>query len=176
MGATGMWSRKADTASTGDPHGAGGGGRSRPPHPRARPLSVYHWPPHRPRPGHGRSRAFRASTLNFMREADGVYVIDQGSRHGTFVNGERINRRKLNRNDHVEFGVQGGPHVLFSPDRSPTSAAQQFLSQFSTWKPASRRRLRPGDAERLPRGGAQAEHQRRARRRAERTAGSGACA
>ena len=27
--------------------------------------------------------------------------------------------------------------MLFSPDRSPSSAAQQFLSQFSTWKPAS---------------------------------------
>ncbi len=28
-------------------------------------------------------------------------------------------------------------HALFSPDRSPSSAAQQFLSQFSTWKPAA---------------------------------------
>jgi len=73
----------------------------------------------------------------FLREPDGVYIVDQGSRHGTYVNAERINRRKLNRNDHIEFGVQGGAHVLFSPDRSPTSAAQQFLSQFSTWKPAA---------------------------------------
>jgi len=73
----------------------------------------------------------------FVRETDGVHIVDQGSRHGTYVNGERINRRKLNRNDHIEFGFQGGAHVLFSPDRSPTSAAQQFLSQFSTWKPAA---------------------------------------
>jgi serine phosphatase RsbU (regulator of sigma subunit) len=73
----------------------------------------------------------------FSREADGTYLIDQGSRHGTFVNGERVNRRKLGRNDHIEFGVQGGAYVLFSPDRSPSSAAQQFLSQFSAWKPAS---------------------------------------
>ena len=63
--------------------------------------------------------------------------MDQGSRHGTFVNGERINRRKLARNDRVEFGVQGAAYVLFSPDRSPSSVAQQFLSQFSTWKPAT---------------------------------------
>ncbi len=73
----------------------------------------------------------------FVREPDGVYVIDQGSLHGTFVNAEKVTRRKLARNDRVEFGAQGGAYVLFSPDRSPSSAAQQFLSQFSTWKPAS---------------------------------------
>ena len=73
----------------------------------------------------------------FIREADGTYIVDQGSRHGTFVNGERVNRRKLGRNDHVEFGVQGAAYTVFSPDRSPSSAAQQFLSQFSTWKPAT---------------------------------------
>ena len=74
---------------------------------------------------------------HFLREPDGTFIVDQGSRHGTFVNGERVNRRKLGRNDRIEFGVQGAAYVLFSPDRSPSSAAQQFLSQFSTWKPAS---------------------------------------
>ena len=136
MGATGMWSRKADTSSTSDPHVlvvVEGADR--------RTLVLDHFPFTIGRrtdrdlvmadPRVSREHA------QFMKETDGVYVIDQGSRHGTFVNGERINRRKLSRNDHVEFGVQGGPHVLFSPDRSPTSAAQQFLSQFSTWKPAA---------------------------------------
>src|SRR6476660_290349 len=32
-------------------------------------------------------------------------VVDQGSKHGTFVNGERIQRKTLERNDRVEFGV-----------------------------------------------------------------------
>jgi serine phosphatase RsbU (regulator of sigma subunit) len=73
----------------------------------------------------------------FIREPDGTYIVDQSSRHGTFVNGERVNRRKLARNDRVEFGVQGAAYALFSPDRSPSSAAQQFLSQFSSWKPAT---------------------------------------
>ncbi len=136
MGATGMWSRKADPSSTGDPHVlvvVEGADR--------RTIVLDHYPFTIGRrtdrdlvmadPRVSREHA------QFLTEGDGIYVIDQGSRHGTFVNGERINRRKLNRNDHVEFGVQGGPHVLFSPDRSPTSAAQQFLSQFSTWKPAS---------------------------------------
>jgi sigma-B regulation protein RsbU (phosphoserine phosphatase) len=136
MGATGMWTRKADTASTGDPQVlvvVEGADR--------RTIVLDHFPFTIGRrtdrdlvmadPRVSREHA------QFITEVDGVYVIDQASRHGTFVNGERINRRKLNRNDHVEFGVQGGPHVLFSPDRSPTSAAQQFLSQFSTWKPAA---------------------------------------
>src|SRR5580698_6109728 len=136
MGATGMWLRKVDTASTGDPLVlvvVEGSDR--------RTLVLDHFPFTIGRrtdrdlvmadPRVSREHA------QFANEGDGIYVIDQGSRHGTFVNGERINRRKLSRNDHVEFGVQGGPHVLFSPDRSPTSAAQQFLSQFSTWKPAA---------------------------------------
>jgi phosphoserine phosphatase RsbU/P len=136
MSATGMWVRKPDNASTGDPlvlvvvEGAD-----------RRTLVLDHFPFTVGRrtdrdlvmadPRVSREHA------HFIREADGTYIIDQGSRHGTFVNGERVNRRKLGRNDHVEFGVQGAGYVLFSPDRSPSSAAQQFLSQFSTWKPAS---------------------------------------
>jgi serine phosphatase RsbU (regulator of sigma subunit) len=136
MGATGMWQRKVDSSSTSDPLVlvvVEGSDR--------RTLVLDHYPFTIGRrtdrdlvmadPRVSREHA------QFVRENDGVYIVDQGSRHGTYVNAERINRRKLNRNDHIEFGVQGGAHVLFSPDRSPTSAAQQFLSQFSTWKPAA---------------------------------------
>src|SRR5271165_1874542 len=73
----------------------------------------------------------------FMRENEGIYLEDQNSRQGTFVNGERITRRKLLRNDRLEFGVQGASFVLFNPDRSVSSVAQQFISQFSSWKPSS---------------------------------------
>jgi phosphoserine phosphatase RsbU/P len=136
MGATGMWMRKQDTASTGDPlllvvvEGTD-----------RRTLVLDHFPFTVGRrtdrdlvmadPRVSREHA------HFLREPDGTYIVEQASRHGTFVNGERVNRRKLGRNDRVEFGVQGAAYVLFSPDRSPSSAAQQFLSQFSTWKPAS---------------------------------------
>ncbi|HKD84429.1 MAG TPA: SpoIIE family protein phosphatase [Terriglobales bacterium] len=136
MGATGMWLRKPDTPATGEPlvlvvvEGTD-----------RRTIVLDHFPFTIGRrtdrdlvmadPRVSREHA------QFSREADGTYLIDQGSRHGTFVNGERVNRRKLGRNDHIEFGVQGGAYVLFSPDRSPSSAAQQFLSQFSAWKPAS---------------------------------------
>lgn len=136
MGATGMWLRKPDTPATGEPlvlvvvEGTD-----------RRTIVLDHFPFTIGRrtdrdlvmadPRVSREHA------HFLREADGTYLVDQGSRHGTFVNGERVNRRKLGRNDHIEFGVQGGSYVLFSPDRSPSSAAQQFLSQFSAWKPAS---------------------------------------
>ncbi len=136
MGATGMWLRKLDTASTGDPLVlvvVEGSDR--------RTLVLEHFPFTVGRrtdrdlvmadPRVSREHA------QFIREADGTYIVDQSSRHGTFVNGERVNRRKLGRNDRVEFGVQGAAYALFSPDRSPSSAAQQFLSQFSTWKPAT---------------------------------------
>jgi serine phosphatase RsbU (regulator of sigma subunit) len=73
----------------------------------------------------------------FMRENDGVYIEDKNSRQGTFVNSERTARRKLMRNDRLEFGVQGASFVLFNPDRSDSSIAQQFISQFSNWKPST---------------------------------------
>ena len=136
MGTTGMWMRRVEPSSTSDPlvlvvvEGAD-----------RRTLLLDHYPFSIGRktdrdlvmadPRVSREHA------QFIREADGTYVLDQGSRHGTFVNGVRVERQKLARNDRVEFGVQGSAYVLFSPDRSPSSAAQQFLSQFSTWKPAS---------------------------------------
>src|SRR5215467_7249528 len=42
-----------------------------------------------------------------IREADGVYLVDQNSRQGTFVNNEKVSRHKLTRNDRIEFGVRG---------------------------------------------------------------------
>jgi len=136
MGATGMWLRKTDSPSTGDPPVlvvVEGTDR--------RTIVLDHFPFTIGRrtdrdmvmadPRVSREHA------HFVREPDGTFIVDQASRHGTFVNGERVNRRKLLRNDRIEFGVQGAAYVLFSPDRSPSSAAQQFLSQFSTWKPAS---------------------------------------
>src|SRR5271165_1438271 len=73
----------------------------------------------------------------FMREIDGIYIEDKNSRQGTFVNNEKITRRKLARNDKLEFGVQGASFILFDPDRSDSSIAQQFISQFSSWKPST---------------------------------------
>jgi phosphoserine phosphatase RsbU/P len=65
-------------------------------------------------------------------EAEGFFLIDQGSKHGTFVNGERIQRQKLERNDRLEFGARDSAYAIFNPARDGTSnTAREFLSQIS---------------------------------------------
>src|SRR5712692_2710506 len=59
------------------------------------------------------------------------YVLDQGSKHGTFGNGERIERKTLERNDRVEFGVRDVSYVIFNPQHATSNTAREFLSQIS---------------------------------------------
>ena len=59
------------------------------------------------------------------------FVVDQGSKHGTFVNGERVERKQLERNDRVEFGVRDVAYVVFDPRYATTNTAREFLSQIS---------------------------------------------
>src|SRR6516164_9410582 len=66
-----------------------------------------------------------------VAENGGFYVVDQGSKHGTYVNGERIQRQRLQRNDRVEFGVRDVAYVIFSPQQSTSNTAREFLSQIS---------------------------------------------
>ena len=58
-------------------------------------------------------------------------VVDQGSKHGTFVNGERVERKNLERNDRLEFGVRETAYVIFNPLHGTTNSAREFLSQIS---------------------------------------------
>src|SRR5207237_488695 len=58
-------------------------------------------------------------------------VVDQSSKHGTFVNGERIQRKTLERNDRLEFGVRDVAYVIFHPHHASTNSARDFLSQIS---------------------------------------------
>ncbi len=60
------------------------------------------------------------------------YVVDQGSRHGTFVNGIKRERHKLEPNDRLDFGARDAAYVVFCPDRPRTSSAAEFLSQISS--------------------------------------------
>ncbi|MHB8215286.1 MAG: SpoIIE family protein phosphatase [Candidatus Sulfotelmatobacter sp.] len=65
-------------------------------------------------------------------EAEGFFLVDQGSKHGTFVNGERIQRQRLERNDRLEFGARDSAYAIFNPAHGNTSnTAREFLSQIS---------------------------------------------
>jgi phosphoserine phosphatase RsbU/P len=64
-------------------------------------------------------------------EEGGFYLTDQGSKHGTFVNGQRVDRQKLQRNDRLEFGVRDGAYVIFHPVSATSNTAREFLSQIS---------------------------------------------
>lgn len=76
------------------------------------------------------ARVSRDHAMIVTESADYV-LIDLSSKHGTFVNGDKIERKKLSRNDRVEFGAHGGPYFIFNPTSSQTSTAREFLSQIS---------------------------------------------
>jgi len=59
------------------------------------------------------------------------FVVDGGSKHGTFVNGERVDRRQLERNDRLEFGARDTIYAVFHPQHVTTNTARDFLSQIS---------------------------------------------
>ena len=61
------------------------------------------------------TRASRAHASVFVD--NGAYWIeDLGSRHGTFVNGSRIERQPLHNSDKIEFGVQDSYQLVFALD------------------------------------------------------------
>ena len=65
---------------------------------------------------------------------DGEYcIVDQGSKHGTFVNGEQVHRHRLANRDRIHFGSQDHVHVVFHAPAhgSGPNATRQFLSQIS---------------------------------------------
>jgi sigma-B regulation protein RsbU (phosphoserine phosphatase) len=64
-------------------------------------------------------------------ESGEFFLVDQGSKHGTFVNGERIQRQKLERNDRMEFGARDSAYVIFNPANRTSNTAREFLSQIS---------------------------------------------
>ncbi|HUA17039.1 MAG TPA: SpoIIE family protein phosphatase [Verrucomicrobiae bacterium] len=66
-----------------------------------------------------------------MQEGQDFFLIDLGSKHGTFVNGERIQKQKLERGDRLEFGARDSAYVLFNPAHATSNTAREFLSQIS---------------------------------------------
>ena len=65
------------------------------------------------------------------QEGQDFFLVDLGSKHGTFVNGERIQRQKLDRGDRLEFGARDSAYILFNPAHATSNTAREFLSQIS---------------------------------------------
>jgi sigma-B regulation protein RsbU (phosphoserine phosphatase) len=65
------------------------------------------------------------------QEGQEFFLVDLGSKHGTFVNGERIQRQKLERGDRLEFGARDSAYLLFNPGSNKSNTAREFLSQIS---------------------------------------------
>jgi pSer/pThr/pTyr-binding forkhead associated (FHA) protein len=71
------------------------------------------------------------------------YVVDQGSKHGTFVNGERIERKGLERNDRLEFGIREVVLCRVPSGSTPNLEFGPRLSQSNFRHPHIRRVERP---------------------------------
>jgi len=66
-----------------------------------------------------------------LSEDGRFFVQDQGSKHGTYVNGERVERKELERNDRLEFGARDAIYAIFHPQHGAPNPARDLLSQIS---------------------------------------------
>jgi phosphoserine phosphatase RsbU/P len=66
-----------------------------------------------------------------VSEEGEFFLVDQGSKHGTYVNGERIQRTRLQPDARLEFGARDGVFAVFRPQRAETNVAREFLHQIS---------------------------------------------
>src|SRR3982074_693385 len=61
-----------------------------------------------------------------VREVGLWSVLAQGSKHGTFVNGERIQRQKLDRTEKGRFGPLFQVYVVSLPAQATSNTARVF--------------------------------------------------
>ena len=64
-----------------------------------------------------------------IREDGRLILVDLESRHGTFVNGQKVTRHLLAPNDRIEFGVADSYVLVFSSDQPSMS---KLLDRFKT--------------------------------------------
>jgi sigma-B regulation protein RsbU (phosphoserine phosphatase) len=60
-------------------------------------------------------------------EDGAFYVIDTASRHGTFVNGIRVQRQRLSPRDVIHFGSMEGPMLRFGIEEAPSGSTIRDL-------------------------------------------------
>jgi phosphoserine phosphatase RsbU/P len=56
-----------------------------------------------------------------VEEDNQYFLVDLESRHGTFVNGDKVTRHRLQPNDRIEFGVSESYVLVFSSDQPDMS-------------------------------------------------------
>jgi phosphoserine phosphatase RsbU/P len=79
------------------------------------------------------SRASRSHARIVLE--NGSYIIeDVSSRHGTFVNGERVTRQTLKNSDRIEFGAEDSYQLIFVLDGAEL---KRMLGQMESAEPAA---------------------------------------
>lgn len=81
------------------------------------------------------NRASR-SHARIVRESDEYVLEDCNSRHGTFVNGERIKRHKLHNSDRIDFGFQDSYKLIFTLEEAELHRIMEQISTPGTSAPA----------------------------------------
>ncbi|HEV2205905.1 MAG TPA: SpoIIE family protein phosphatase [Candidatus Acidoferrales bacterium] len=70
---------------------------------------------------------------------DGRFVIeDMGSRHGTFVNGERVLRQELKPKDRIDFGMQDSYKLIYIGDSATIEELVEKVEAPAPTEPGSR--------------------------------------
>jgi len=73
---------------------------------------------------------------NIIFEKGEYFVVDAGSRHGTFVNGERRDRHQLKHNDEITLGAPG-VRIVFMEDAASSNVSNLLMSRLATESDAS---------------------------------------
>jgi serine phosphatase RsbU (regulator of sigma subunit)/pSer/pThr/pTyr-binding forkhead associated (FHA) protein len=63
------------------------------------------------------------------RDRGQLLVEDTNSRHGTFVNGEQVNKRALRPGDIIQFGSREGPQLRFAAEDKQKTTELNILTQ-----------------------------------------------
>jgi serine phosphatase RsbU (regulator of sigma subunit) len=70
-------------------------------------------------------------------EGDEYWLVDEGSKHGTFVNGQKVGRYRLRPNDRIELGTREGLHLIFGPEHPATPTSEELLTHIGELGSAS---------------------------------------